>query len=125
MNAQLPIRQVAKPWGKCELPAPFGTREGERIGEIWFEPPQALPELLVKYIFTSEPLSVQVHPSDNQTVEKGLGKQGKEECWLILAAEEGAKLGIGFDEPLSADEMREAAMDGSIEQKMTWQTVSP
>ena len=125
MNAQLPIRQVAKPWGKCELPAPFGTREGERIGEIWFEPPQALPELLVKYIFTSEPLSVQVHPSDNQTVEKGLGKQGKEECWLILAAEEGAKLGIGFDEPLSADEMREAAMDGSIEQKMTWHTVSP
>lgn len=125
MSGALPIRQVEKPWGVDTLPAPFKTPEGERIGEIWFEPPAQLPDLLVKYIFTSEKLSVQVHPTDAQTEAKGLGHQGKEECWLIVHAEPGAKLGIGFDEPIGEDAMRDAARDGSIEQLMTWHEVSP
>ena len=63
----LETRIVEKPWGKDLLPQPFETPAGKRIGEIWFEPPPELPQLLVKYIFTSEKLSVQVHPSDAQT----------------------------------------------------------
>jgi len=125
MTAALPIRQVEKPWGMDMLPAPFTAPEGKRIGEIWFEPPAQLPGLLVKYIFTSEALSVQVHPNDAQTIARGLGRQGKEECWLIVAAEPGAKLGIGFDAAISQDAMRAAAMDGSIEGLMTWHTVAP
>lgn len=121
----LPTREVEKPWGKDVLPAPFQAPEGVRIGEIWFEPPSALPELLVKYIFTSEALSVQVHPSDAQTTEKGLGRQGKEECWLIIAAERDAKLGIGFNREITPDAMRAAAIDGSIEELMTWHDVAP
>ena len=40
---------------------------------------------------------MQVHPSDAQTAGKpGWGGSGKEECWLIVDAEPGAKLGIGF-----------------------------
>lgn len=123
MNPILPTRNVAKPWGKDRLPAPFEAPAGERIGEIWFEPPELLPELLVKYIFTSEALSVQVHPSDAQTEAAGLGRQGKEECWLVIDAEPGATLGIGFREPLSAEAMRAAALDGSIEQLMVWHPV--
>ncbi|MFN5782017.1 MAG: mannose-6-phosphate isomerase, partial [Novosphingobium sp.] len=57
---------VAKPWGKDSLPAPFEAPDGQRIGEVWFESPAALDALLVKYIFTSQALSVQVHPSDVQ-----------------------------------------------------------
>lgn len=125
MSGALPIRQVEKPWGKDVLPMPFETPHGQRIGEIWFEPPSELPQLLVKYIFTSEKLSVQVHPSDAQTLAKGIGRQGKEECWLILDAEPGATLGIGFHEELGADAMRTAAMDGSIEDLMAWHEVSP
>lgn len=125
MSAGLAIRQVEKPWGRDVLPAPFHAPAGERIGEIWFEPPPELPQLLVKYIFTSEALSVQVHPSDAQTIAKGLGRQGKEECWLIIAAEPGAKLGIGFDSALDGSAMRKAAMDGSIEKLMTWHSVRP
>src|SRR6478609_7377890 len=97
----LETRTVEKPWGMDTLPAPFTAPEGKRIGEIWFEPPAALPELLVKYIFTSDKLSVQVHPSDSQTLAAGLGKQGKEECWLVIAAEPGATLGIGFEAEIS------------------------
>ncbi len=119
MSALLPTRMVEKPWGRDVLPAPFVAPAGERIGEVWFEPPPELPQLLVKYIFTSEKLSVQVHPSDAQ-----LPGHGKEECWLVIAAEPGAVLGIGFKQPISADAMRAAALDGSIEQLLEWHPVS-
>ena len=73
---RLPTRMVEKVWGRDTLPAPFAAPDNARIGEIWFEPPAEMPDLLVKYLFTSEKLSVQVHPSSAQ----GLGDEaGKEE----------------------------------------------
>lgn len=125
MSAVLPTRMVAKPWGKADLPAPFTAPPGEVIGEVWFEPPPELDALLVKYIFTSEALSVQVHPSDAQTMAAGLGRQGKEECWLVIAAEPGARLAIGFRDTVDAATMRTAALDGSIEDLLEWHPVSP
>ena len=119
----LPTRTVEKVWGRDVLPAPFTAPDGKRIGEIWFEPPAAMPELLVKYLFSSEKLSVQCHPSDEQTLARGIGKQGKEECWLVIDAEPGATLGIGFKEEIDADTMRAAAIDGSIEDMMVWHEV--
>jgi mannose-6-phosphate isomerase len=119
----LETRTVEKPWGKDLLPAPFATPPGKRIGEIWFEPPADLPQLLVKYLFTSEKLSVQVHPSDSQTLAAGLGRQGKEECWLVIDAEPGATLGIGFKREVDAATMRAAALDGSIEDMLVWHPV--
>ena len=125
MSGPLPTSMVEKPWGRDRLPPPFLTAGDRRIGEIWFEPPPELPQLLVKYIFTSEKLSVQVHPSDQQTQAAAMGRQGKEECWLILDAEPGARLGIGFTEPITAQAMRAAALDGSIESRMSWHAVAP
>ncbi|MXO73515.1 class I mannose-6-phosphate isomerase [Alteraurantiacibacter buctensis] len=119
----LPTRTVAKPWGREDLPAPFSNPTGEKIGEIWFEPPPELPQLLVKYIFTSEKLSVQVHPSDTQTLATGLGKQGKEECWLVVDAGPQATLGVGFADHIDAAAMRAAALDGSIEDLLVWHKV--
>lgn len=118
MSAALPTRMVEKPWGRDALPAPFVAPPGQRIGEVWFEPPPELPQLLVKYIFTSDKLSVQVHPSDTQ-----LPGHGKEECWLVIAAEPGALLGIGFSEPIGPEAMRAAALDGSIEHLLDWHPV--
>lgn len=125
MSALLPVIQVDKPWGRDILPPPFVSPEGRRIGEIWFEPPPGMPDLLIKYIFASDKLSVQVHPSDAQTLAKGLGRQGKEECWLVIAAEPGARLGIGFRQDIAADAMRAAALDGSIEDLLVWHPVAP
>ena len=119
----LPTRTVEKPWGRDTLPAPFVAPAGQRIGEIWFEPPPQLPGLLVKYIFTSEKLSVQVHPSDAQTLAAGLGRQGKDECWLVLDAKPGAELGIGFSVKLTPGAVRTAAQDGSIEDMLVWHEV--
>lgn len=117
-------RMVEKPWGKDILPAPFVAPAGKRIGEVWFEPPPEIPSILVKYIFTSEKLSVQVHPNDAQALALGETDRGKEECWLVIDAEPDAKLGIGFKDPLDAQAMRSAALDGSIEDLMTWYPVT-
>ena len=111
---------VEKVWGREELPAPFTAPPGKRVGEIWFEPPEALPDLLVKYLFTSEKLSVQCHPNAQQAAATGHPPRGKEECWVVVSAQPGASLGIGFDRPIGPQEMREAALDGSIEDLMTW-----
>lgn len=119
MSNMLPMRMVERPWGRAKLPAPFVAPAGQRIGEVWFEPPAALDQLLVKYIFTDEALSVQVHPSDAQ-----LPGHGKEECWLILDAEPGARIGIGFREELDTAAIRAAALDGSIEQLLAWYPVA-
>ncbi|MWV26895.1 class I mannose-6-phosphate isomerase [Aurantiacibacter rhizosphaerae] len=113
-------RIVEKVWGRDELPAPFTAPDGTRVGEVWFEPPAEMPDLLVKYLFTSEKLSVQCHPNRQQAKAAGLGDRGKEECWLVIAAETGACLGIGFDRPLDEEAIRSAAEDGSIEELMTW-----
>lgn len=118
-------RMVEKTWGKDRLPAPFVAPHGQRIGEVWFEPPPELSSILVKYIFTSEKLSVQVHPSDAQAAELGESDRGKEECWLVIAAEPGATLGIGFKQPVDAEAMRRAALDGTIEDLMVWHPVAP
>jgi mannose-6-phosphate isomerase len=99
----------------------FGGTGGRRIGEIWFTGPSDLP-LLVKYIFTSERLSIQVHPNGEQARIRGLSS-GKEECWYILDAEPGATLGLGLKRRVAPGVLREAALDGSIEELMDWRAV--
>ena len=120
----LSVQSFAKPWGVGDLPAPFHSDGEEPTGEIWFNPPPALPDILIKYIFTSEKLSVQVHPSDADTEAAGLGRRGKEECWLITSAEPGASLAIGFKTKLDADTVRAAALDGSIEDLLVWHPIT-
>lgn len=116
-------KQVEKPWGRTAIPSMFGETAGRRIGEIWFESPDSaeLP-LLVKYIFTSEKLSVQVHPDDLQARKRGL-RRGKSECWYILEAEPGATLGLGLREETSAAKLGEAAAAGSLDELIDWKPV--
>ena len=100
----------------------FEPPAGQRIGEVWFLGEPSLP-LLAKYIFTSEKLSVQVHPNDAEAHRRGL-KSGKSECWYILEAEPGATLGLGLRRKVSKSELRDAAQDGSVEQLMDWRQVA-
>ncbi|KWV91126.1 class I mannose-6-phosphate isomerase [Erythrobacter sp. YT30] len=109
--------EVEKVWGRDLLPHPFVAPKGKRIGEIWFDPVPACDELLVKYLFTSEKLSVQVHPSNENAV---VGEDGKEECWLVIDAEPNAKLAIGFKQDYAAEDVAAAAFDGSIEDLLEW-----
>ncbi|WP_430732498.1 type I phosphomannose isomerase catalytic subunit [Altererythrobacter arenosus] len=119
----LPRHFVEKPWGQAGLPAQFGGRD-DKVGEIWFDREDASLPLLCKWLFTSEKLSVQVHPDDAQARARGLSS-GKEECWIVTGAAEGATLGIGLTEQLSDQELREAALSGEIEQLLDWKPVQP
>lgn len=121
----LATKRVEKPWGRHTLypgfpdPAPGG----EPIGEVWFQSPHpGEPDMLIKYLFTSEKLSVQDHPSDEEAQKRGLPR-GKDECWLILDAEPDSTIAIGPKAPMTADELRASALDGSIEHKLYWKPV--
>lgn len=121
---KLSAHAVEKPWGKSDLPPQFAAQaDGRQIGEIWFEEASGrrLP-LLVKYIFTSERLSVQVHPNDAQAQAKGEAN-GKTECWYVLAAEPDSTIALGLRKPADVETLRTAALDGSIEQLMDWKPV--
>jgi mannose-6-phosphate isomerase len=120
----LEARFIEKPWGRTEIPAVFGPTGGRRIGELWFEHPDVTNDpLLAKYICTSEKLSIQVHPDESYARSKGL-RSGKTECWYIVDAEEGATIGLGLTANLSPDEIRSAALDGSIERLIDWKIVA-
>ena len=122
---KLQAHAVEKPWGRMNLAPVFGGPFDRRIGEIWFEhrASQTLP-LLVKYIFTSEKLSVQVHPNDDEARNRGFAG-GKNECWYILDADDDATIGLGLKAEISPTELRTAAVDGSIEELIDWRPVSP
>jgi mannose-6-phosphate isomerase len=69
----------------------------------------------VKLIFTSERLSVQVHPDDGED-----GPRGKSEMWHILAAAPGASIALGFRQPVTRERLHESTRTGEIEQLLNW-----
>lgn len=119
---RLTRRRVEKVWGRRDLLPAFGdVPEGAPpVGEIWFEDPRGGDAaLLVKYLFTSERLSIQVHPDEQAARARG-EKGGKDEAWLVLDAEPGATIGIGVREPLGKPALRDAACDGTLEHLIDW-----
>jgi mannose-6-phosphate isomerase len=120
---RLTTRRVEKPWGRRDLLPQFGAvPAGDApVGEIWFEDPRGgePPVLLVKYLFTSERLSIQVHPDDMLARARGRDR-GKEEAWVVLEAEPDAEIGIGLCEPVDRVRLRAAALDGSIVDLVDW-----
>jgi mannose-6-phosphate isomerase len=114
---------VEKPWGRSDIPAAFNVTANHKIGEIWYDDGNVQPlPLLVKWLFTSEKLSVQVHPNNDQAKLRG-APSGKEECWYIVDALPGAVLGMGTIRNMSHHELRAASLDGSIEQLLDWRSV--
>ncbi len=120
---KLQTHMIEKPWGREDINGAFAVPLGRRIGEIWYDDGSDTPlPLLVKWLFTSEKLSVQVHPNDAQALERS-SPSGKEECWYIVSAEPGAVLGIGTVKHLDSDALRAASLDGSIEDLIDWKPV--
>lgn len=125
---RLETKRVEKPWGRHDLWPGFEDvpAGGEPVGEIWFQAPRGVgeddPALLIKYLFTSEKLSVQVHPDDAEAQKRG-HERGKSEAWQILAAEPHAAIAIGTHKPMTKQELRDSSLDGSIEDKLDWKAV--
>jgi mannose-6-phosphate isomerase len=93
--------------------------QSNQVGEIWFEPPadHALTSWSNTY---SRPSGCrQVHPNDATAQARGYPR-GKDECWIVLDADDDAELGIGTVREMSADEVIAAARDGSIVDLIDW-----
>jgi len=122
------VQTLPRPWGVIDL-APWGdaARDGVPIGEIRYERPDqpaSSPSLLLKLLFTSKPLSIQVHPDDAYAQSMGL-PNGKTEAWYVLGAAPGAKVALGLKHRLTQQQLREAVDDGSISELVVWRTVLP
>jgi mannose-6-phosphate isomerase len=147
----LPLFQE-KVWGRRDLTPFYTDRPvNERIGEVWFTfeknlvkagellgdlikanptilgiafdaaHPRQCP-LLAKLLFTTERLSVQVHPRDDYAHQHHQSL-GKTEAWYVVAAEPGADIAVGFKEEITAARMEEAARSGEIETLLDWRAV--
>ena len=126
---RLTTLRVEKPWGRHKLWPGFGDvpTGGAAVGEIWFDEPEsggesADPELLVKYLFTSERLSIQVHPDDAAAQAAGYPR-GKDEAWLVLDAEPDSTIALGTREFTTRAALAAGALDGAIVDMVDWKPV--
>lgn len=123
---RLESHMIPKPWGRRTLGAGFAApgASDDPIGEIHFGGDDGTDrELLVKYLFTGEKLSVQVHPDAEMARSMGL-RRGKDEAWVILEAASDAMIGLGLREAMSAERLEALARDGVIEAWLDWRAVS-
>lgn len=139
----------SRPWGSEDLKPWFPNVEGT-IGEAWFTANENLTaggqtlgelvrefntallgstvnefdccSLLVKFLFTKDRLSVQVHP-DDEYAGKHENSRGKSEMWHVLRAEPGAQVALGFKERLTPERARQAAESGEIAALLDWRDV--
>jgi mannose-6-phosphate isomerase len=73
--------------------------------------------LLVKFLFTEEKLSVQVHPDDEYAgrFEAQAGGRGKTEMWYALQARPGAEVLLGLRPEVTSEQLNRAIRDGTAE----------
>jgi mannose-6-phosphate isomerase len=124
MPRRLAATAHEKVWGSPDTEPWCRNPEGRTIGEIWFAASDSVP-LLVKLLFTSDNLSVQVHPDNDYAAKHHDGSRGKTEMWHVLRAEPGAKIALGLREKVTAEELREAALTGAIKDLLDWIPVRP
>jgi len=112
-------RFVPKIWGSKDL-EPWFPNPPEPIGEVWFP----AGELLIKFLFTTENLSVQVHPKDAYAALHEQSR-GKTEMWYILRAAPDAKVALGFATAIGPEEFRKSAENGEIVDYLEWMAARP
>ena len=104
-----------------------GPFAGMKLGEAWPKmPPEwagtkadtaaAFP-LLVKFIFSEEKLSVQVHPDDEYAAkhEQAVGGRGKTEMWYAVKARPGAEVLVGLKPEVTREGFARAIGEGTAE----------
>jgi mannose-6-phosphate isomerase len=104
-----------------------GPFEGKSLKEVWGNLPTewrgercaGMPSfpLLVKFIFPTDKLSIQVHPDDQyaRVHEIAAGGQGKTEMWHVVAARPGAQLFLGLKPGVSKKEFSAALGSKTLE----------
>lgn len=119
-----PIGEVWLTGDECV--AKTGPWAGRKLGGICEQNPDLMlgpsthvkgSPLLIKVLFAREKLSVQVHPDDAMARKYGFPR-GKTECWYALAADPGARVACGLKPGVTAETVRAAIADGSLEKDL-------
>ncbi len=115
--------------GECRFAN--GPYIGRSLGDAWRAMP---PEwrgtsvkrdgdfpLLVKFIFSEDKLSVQVHPDDAYASrhEHAAGGRGKTEMWYAMRARPGAEVLVGLRPNVTREDFQRAIAGGSAEECLT------
>lgn len=112
-----------------------GPYAGKSLGETWREMPagwrgtRLAPvadfPLLVKLIFPTDKLSIQVHPDDAYASmhEKAAGGRGKTEMWYIVSAEPGAKVLVGLKSGVNREQFLRGLASHTLEELLEARTV--
>jgi mannose-6-phosphate isomerase len=105
-------------------PGPFA---GRTLGEVWPEMPvewtgtradrKAGFPLLVKFIFSEDKLSIQVHPDDDYAArhEMAAGGRGKTEMWYTVHARHQAEVLVGLKPDVTRERLTRAISDRTAE----------
>lgn len=97
------LAEVTAEYGEALL----GSR-GEALGGRRFP-------LLIKLLDTSDWLSLQVHPNDEQAARlEGPGQLGKTEAWHLLEVEAGGRVICGLRDGVTAETVARAIREGGI-----------
>jgi mannose-6-phosphate isomerase len=107
-----------------------GPFAGKTLGEAWremphewrgarFTEPGDFP-ILIKFIFPSDKLSIQVHPDDAYAAahEQAAGGQGKTEMWHVVQAEPGANVLLGTKPGVTKELVVDAIAHNTLENLM-------
>jgi len=70
--------------------------------------------LLIKFIDSNQPLSIQVHPDDEIALKRH-GSFGKTEMWYVMQAEKDSYLTIGFNSEITPNEYVKAVEEDKLE----------
>ncbi len=109
----------------CRIASGPFTRK--TLGAAWTEMPaewrgsqlvaEASFPLLVKFIFPTEKLSLQVHPDDAYASvhEKSAGGRGKTEMWHAVSALAGAQLQLGLKPGVDQEKFRKGLASHTVE----------
>jgi mannose-6-phosphate isomerase len=124
-NLQEPLGEAWLTGVDCRVAS--GPFTGKTLGAAWTEMPaewrgtqltaEANFPLLVKFIFPTEKLSLQVHPDDAYASvhEKAAGGRGKTEMWHAVSATAGAQLELGLKPGVNAAKFREGLAADTLE----------
>lgn len=71
--------------------------------------------LLIKFLDINEKLSVQVHPDDEVAAER-YDSLGKAEIWYVMDAKPGAKMYMGFNKEMTAQEFYDRCHNATVDE---------
>jgi len=112
-----------------------GPLKGRTLGQLLHQwPGQMLGRLaghfrrfplLLKFLDVHDTLSVQVHPSDQQTQYLPPGETGKTEAWVVLEAGIKSRIYAGLKPATTTDALRQALTDGTVADRLAGFTPKP